>query len=78
MNEASRLLRQAIQEVATDPFTGKIDMDIINTGQGSSGRRTQHDLMDELRTKILSYKQDSMLWKSLYNDFKEQCNGVCI
>ena len=37
-----RLLRVATQSAATDPRTGRIDMDLINTGRSASSRiRTQ-------------------------------------
>mmetsp|Transcript_41450 Transcript_41450/g.29876 ORF Transcript_41450/g.29876 Transcript_41450/m.29876 type:complete len:87 (+) Transcript_41450:2163-2423(+) len=32
VKEAVRLITTAMQQVATDPKTGQIDMDIINTG----------------------------------------------
>lgn len=37
MDEAFRLFRVATQSAATDPRTGKIDMDLINTGRRSVG-----------------------------------------
>ena len=43
VEEAMRLLRVATQSAATDPRTGKIDMDLINTGRSASSRiRTAH------------------------------------
>lgn len=36
--EAVRLMRVATQNAATDPRTGTIDMDMINTGHGASDR----------------------------------------
>jgi DNA replication licensing factor MCM4 len=33
VDEAFRLFRVATQSAATDPRTGKIDMDLINTGR---------------------------------------------
>lgn len=32
IDEAVRLIRTAMQQSATDPMTGEIDMDIITTG----------------------------------------------
>lgn len=78
MNEASRLLREAIQESATDPATGKIDMDLINTGTGSHGRHMKHDLMRELKNKLLSYESSNISWTTLFNDFNGQSTVVCI
>ena len=36
IDEAVRLIRTAMQQSATDPVTGEIDMDIITTGVSSS------------------------------------------
>ena len=38
VEEAIRLLRVATQSAATDPRTGRIDMDLINTGRSASSR----------------------------------------
>jgi DNA replication licensing factor MCM4 len=38
VEEAMRLLRVATQSAATDPRTGKIDMDLIQTGRSASSR----------------------------------------
>jgi DNA replication licensing factor MCM4 len=32
VDEAVRLIKTAMQQSATDPMTGEIDLDIINTG----------------------------------------------
>jgi DNA replication licensing factor MCM4 len=48
VKEAARLIRTAIAEYATDPVTGRIDMDLINTGQSSGDRRQRRDLQREL------------------------------
>lgn len=40
VEEASRLIREAVKESATDPRTGLIDWDILATGIGSHSRRT--------------------------------------
>ncbi|GMM30181.1 MCM DNA helicase complex subunit [Martiniozyma asiatica (nom. inval.)] len=42
--EAVRLIKSAIKEYATDPLTGRIDMDLIQTGVGSEERKRQEDL----------------------------------
>lgn len=47
--EAGRLIRSAIKESATDPLTGRIDMDLIS-GVGVSERRRKGDL----KTAIIS------------------------
>jgi len=38
VEEAIRLIRVATQSAATDPVTGLIDMDVINTGMSAGVR----------------------------------------
>ena len=42
--EAVRLLKVATQAAATDPRTGRIDMDMINTGRSSADREMEENL----------------------------------
>ena len=51
MQEAFRLIRVATQSAATDPATGIIDMDVINTGI-SAGLRQR---IDKITEKILDF-----------------------
>lgn len=44
VNEAVRLIRSAIKDYATDPVTGKIDMDLVQTGQLAALRRMADEL----------------------------------
>jgi DNA replication licensing factor MCM4 len=46
--EAARLIRSAIKEYATDPVTGKIDMELITTGLSTHQRRVRSDLRREV------------------------------
>ena len=48
VKEASRLIRSAIKEYATDPLTGKIDMELITTGLSTLQRRARADLRREV------------------------------
>ncbi|GJJ14685.1 hypothetical protein Clacol_008952 [Clathrus columnatus] len=48
VKEASRLMREAIRTSATDPRTGAIDMEMLNTGTGQHQRRLRADLRREL------------------------------
>lgn len=48
VREASRLIRSAIKEYATDPLTGKIDMELITTGLSTLQRRARADLRREV------------------------------
>ncbi|KAK9462542.1 MCM2/3/5 family-domain-containing protein [Lipomyces oligophaga] len=46
--EAVRLIRSAIKDYATDPVTGRIDMDLIQTGTSAAQRRMRTDLRREV------------------------------
>lgn len=48
VKEAVRLIKSAIKDYATDPITGRIDMDMVQTGTTSAQRRMQEDLGQEL------------------------------
>ncbi|KIJ37049.1 hypothetical protein M422DRAFT_178459 [Sphaerobolus stellatus SS14] len=48
VQEACRLMRDAIRTSATDPRTGEIDMEMLNTGTGQHQRRLRTDLKREV------------------------------
>lgn len=48
VKEAVRLIKSAIKDYATDPITGRIDMDMVQTGTTSAQRRMQEDLSHEV------------------------------
>ena len=48
VEEACRLMREAIRTSATDPRTGQIDMDLINTGTSLQQRKMRGDLKKEI------------------------------
>ncbi|TDL28000.1 MCM-domain-containing protein [Rickenella mellea] len=48
VEEACRLMRDAIRTSATDPRTGQIDMDLINTGTSLQQRKMRGDLKREI------------------------------
>lgn len=52
VREAVRLTKSAIKEYATDPLTGRIDMDMVETGKTSAERRVQEDLANEIMNII--------------------------
>ncbi|CUM63590.1 uncharacterized protein PRCAT00001170001 [Priceomyces carsonii] len=52
VKEAVRLIKAAIKEYATDPVTGRIDMDMVQTGTTSAQRRMQEDLTKEIMSLI--------------------------
>ncbi|KAI8374534.1 MCM2/3/5 family-domain-containing protein [Radiomyces spectabilis] len=78
VNEASRLLREAIKEYATDPKTGRIDMDLILMGTASHERHLQDDLARELRNLIVNYEGTQIAWTRLHSDFSAQSSVVCV
>ncbi|KAJ1917971.1 MCM DNA helicase complex subunit [Mycoemilia scoparia] len=47
--EATRLMREALRESATDPRTGLIDLDLLNTGFAASDRRQLDAIKSETR-----------------------------
>ncbi|KDN43338.1 MCM-domain-containing protein [Tilletiaria anomala UBC 951] len=47
VEEAARLIREAAKSSATDPVTGLIDLDLINTGAGLHQRKLAGDLRRE-------------------------------
>lgn len=64
VEEAMRLIKTAMQQSATDPLTGEIDMDIITTGVSStSSERVKHIIT---------------IIKKIYQDYKDRVrkNGV--
>jgi len=48
VKESCRLMREAIRTSATDPRTGEIDMEMINTGTGQHQRKLRADLKREV------------------------------
>lgn len=54
------LIKTAMQQAATDPKTGEIDMDLLNTGASSSSRARLSKLGDFI--------------KSIHADFRDKVN----
>ncbi|KAJ2738829.1 MCM DNA helicase complex subunit, partial [Coemansia sp. BCRC 34301] len=54
VNEASKLMREALRESATDPRTGLIDLDLLNTGFAASDRRQLDAIKRETRNLLLA------------------------
>ena len=69
VREAVRLMRVATQAAATDPRTGRIDMDMITTGRSTANREMEEalnlnlrELLNEVSIPIqtrITYKKDS-------------------
>jgi DNA replication licensing factor MCM4 len=52
VQEATRLIKAAIKEYATDKATGRIDLDLINVGTSAAQRRAKVDLQREVKRLI--------------------------
>lgn len=52
VSEAFRLIREASKSSATDPTTGLIDLDLINTGRGQYQRKMAGDLQREVESLL--------------------------
>ncbi|KAL3142605.1 hypothetical protein ABBQ38_002922 [Trebouxia sp. C0009 RCD-2024] len=71
--EAVRLMKVALQQSATDPTTGTIDMDCITTGMTSSDRRAREQLANELR-ELLKKASEPMTLPDLVTKINQQAS----
>lgn len=60
VQESVRLIKSAIKDYATDPKTGKIDMNLVQTGKSVIQRKLQEDLAREI-VRILTDKSSSSI-----------------
>ncbi len=81
VNEAIRLINVATQKAATDPRTGRIDMDMITTGQSTSTRENIEMLQTAIADILKREKQENNIRKlsmgKLISLLKEQ-SGMAI
>jgi len=71
--EATRLMREAIRASATDPVTGLIDIDLLNTGAGQQQRRLRSDLQREVNNMIDALGPNrSLRWADALKQLGEQ------
>ena len=73
--EAMRLVREALLSYAIDPLTGKIDMDLINTGK-SGAIREKVDQIKNIVLDILNKKSHTAEYTSLLADVKSAAGMV--
>ncbi|CCK71174.1 MCM DNA helicase complex subunit MCM4 KNAG_0G01160 [Huiozyma naganishii CBS 8797] len=71
VQEAVRLIRTAIKDYATDPKTGKIDMNLIQTGKSVVQRKLQEDLTREVLRVLTEHTSDSMSFSELMRQINE-------
>jgi DNA replication licensing factor MCM4 len=67
--EAIRLVRETLLSYAIDPLTGKIDMDLINTGK-SGAAREKVDQIKSIILDILNKKTSTAEYSTLINDVR--------
>ena len=72
--EAVRLMKVATQAAATDPRTGKIDMDMITTGRSANTRAleeqldlTLQELFRERRGTRMTVREVNQQWNEIHN-----------
>ena len=71
----SEMLTQssALIESATDPLTGLIDVDMLNTGQGAQGRKIRGDFRREVLA-ILDSQSSAMRYNDLLKALDNQAS----
>lgn len=69
VQEAIRLVREALLTYAIDPLTGKIDMDLINTGK-SGALREKMEHIKSIIVDILNKKSPTAEYNSLVVDIR--------
>ncbi|EDO14522.1 hypothetical protein Kpol_274p5 [Vanderwaltozyma polyspora DSM 70294] len=72
VQEAVRLIKSAIKDYATDPKTGKIDMNLVQTGKSVIQRKLQEDLAREVIKILTDHTSDSMTYNTLTKILNEQ------
>ncbi|XP_046648620.1 DNA replication licensing factor MCM4-like isoform X1 [Daphnia pulicaria] len=71
VEEAYRLHREALKQSATDPMSGKIDVNILTTGLSSMARKKRGEVAAALRKMIESKgKTSSLNYQKAFNEFK--------
>ncbi|KAK9723269.1 MCM DNA helicase complex subunit [Basidiobolus ranarum] len=80
VTEASRLLREALKESATDPTTGQLDVDLLTTGISRRQREETNVMGSEMLKclqELISYtRNDSIRYETLFKKFAEQSQGL--
>ncbi|KAM0747173.1 MCM-domain-containing protein [Meredithblackwellia eburnea MCA 4105] len=71
VTEANRLIREALKESATDPLTGLIDLDLLNSGQSLQQRKLRGDLRREI-LQLLETKEKGMRWNEVIKSMEAQ------
>ena len=79
VEEAVNLIKVATQQAATDPVTGVIDMDMLQTGITSSSRARLGQLIDIIKTILRDYQEKArkgVKFNSLGDEVKKRVNDL--
>ena len=68
VNEAIRLIREALLSYAIDPLTGKIDMDLITTGKSSAVRERTADLKRHVKSFLSDRSAGAIDFNSMLSE----------
>ncbi|KAL7561237.1 hypothetical protein ACA910_004158 [Epithemia clementina (nom. ined.)] len=72
--EAVRLMRVATCSAATDPRTGRIDMDLINTGRGSEARERNQEMHLAIQEMLAEKRGQRVSLRELFQTVQEVIN----
>ena len=72
--EAVRLLKVATQAAATDPRTGRIDMDMINTGRSTADRELGEHLYNSLKDFLAERRGNRLSVRDITKQLAEVSN----
>jgi len=76
VNEAIRLVREALLSYAIDPLTGRIDMDLIATGKSSALRERQAELKRQVKSLIMQRNFHSIEFATILAEMNSQSSIV--
>jgi DNA replication licensing factor MCM4 len=74
--EAVRLMKVATQAAATDPRTGKIDMDMITTGRSTADREMEETINVSLKELLAERRGNRMAFRDIKKQLAEITNAT--
>lgn len=74
--EAVRLMKVATQAAATDPRTGKIDMDMITTGRSTADREMEETINVSLKELLAERRGNRMAFRDISKQLAEITNAT--
>jgi DNA replication licensing factor MCM4 len=79
VEEAVSLIKVATQQAATDPVTGVIDMDLLQTGITSSSRARMGQIVDIIKSILRDYQENAkkgVKFNSLQDEVRKRVNDL--